>query len=120
MRGRELRFAPIVILTSERKAFMVPRVHGKGRRTHRSSEDVARPADVPSVWRRCDGSTPMCFKAGEYRVGAQDVLLGEIAGCEFYIARHNSNTGSIPNSLLTSSPDAVPASRLKLRRACAF
>jgi uncharacterized protein (DUF779 family) len=33
----------------------------------------------------CDGSTPMCFKAGEFRVGAQDVLLGEIAGCEFYI-----------------------------------
>jgi len=33
----------------------------------------------------CDGSTPMCFAAGEFRVGAQDVLLGEIAGCEFYI-----------------------------------
>ena len=33
----------------------------------------------------CDGSTPMCFAAGEFRVGAQDVLLGEIAGCKFYI-----------------------------------
>ena len=33
----------------------------------------------------CDGSAPMCFAAGEFRVGAQDVLLGEIAGCEFYI-----------------------------------
>jgi uncharacterized protein (DUF779 family) len=33
----------------------------------------------------CDGSTPMCFQAGEFRVGAQDVLLGEIAGCDFYI-----------------------------------
>jgi uncharacterized protein (DUF779 family) len=33
----------------------------------------------------CDGSTPMCFAACEFRVGAQDVLLGEIAGCEFYI-----------------------------------
>jgi uncharacterized protein (DUF779 family) len=33
----------------------------------------------------CDGSTPMCFPAGEFRVGAQDVLMGEIAGCEFYI-----------------------------------
>ena len=32
----------------------------------------------------CDGSTPMCFKAGEFRVGAQDVLLGEISG-KFYI-----------------------------------
>jgi hypothetical protein len=33
----------------------------------------------------CDGSTPMCFPAGEFRVGAQDVLMGEIAGCKFYI-----------------------------------
>ena len=33
----------------------------------------------------CDGSTPMCFAAGEFRVGAQDVLMGEIAGCNFYI-----------------------------------
>ena len=33
----------------------------------------------------CDGSTPMCFQAGEFRVGAQDVLMGEIAGCKFYI-----------------------------------
>ncbi|WP_068083426.1 DUF779 domain-containing protein [Novosphingobium rosa] len=27
----------------------------------------------------CDGSAPMCFPKGEFRVGAQDVLLGEIA-----------------------------------------
>ncbi len=26
----------------------------------------------------CDGSSPMCFQAGEFRVGAQDVLLGEL------------------------------------------
>ncbi|MFB0874806.1 MULTISPECIES: DUF779 domain-containing protein [unclassified Sphingobium] len=28
----------------------------------------------------CDGSAPMCFPAGEFRVGAQDVLLGHVAG----------------------------------------
>lgn len=28
----------------------------------------------------CDGSAPMCFTRGEFRVGAQDVLLGQIAG----------------------------------------
>jgi uncharacterized protein len=33
----------------------------------------------------CDGSTPMCFAAGEFKVGAQDVLMGEISGCKFYI-----------------------------------
>lgn len=27
----------------------------------------------------CDGSSPMCFSAGEFRVGAQDVFLGHIA-----------------------------------------
>jgi hypothetical protein len=33
----------------------------------------------------CDGSAPMCYPAGEFRVGPQDVLLGAIAGCPFYI-----------------------------------
>jgi uncharacterized protein (DUF779 family) len=33
----------------------------------------------------CDGSAPMCYPAGEFRVGPQDVLLGEIADCKFYI-----------------------------------
>lgn len=28
----------------------------------------------------CDGSAPMCFVRGEFRVGGQDVLLGHIAG----------------------------------------
>ena len=33
----------------------------------------------------CDGSAPMCYPAGEFKVGGQDVLMGEIAGCKFYI-----------------------------------
>lgn len=28
----------------------------------------------------CDGSAPMCYLRGEFRVGAQDVLLGHVAG----------------------------------------
>lgn len=28
----------------------------------------------------CDGSAPMCYPAGEFRVGGQDVLLGHVAG----------------------------------------
>jgi uncharacterized protein len=28
----------------------------------------------------CDGSAPMCYPAGEFRVGGQDILLGRIAG----------------------------------------
>ncbi len=33
----------------------------------------------------CDGSAPMCYPRGEFRLGARDVLLGEIAGCPVYI-----------------------------------
>ncbi len=33
----------------------------------------------------CDGSAPMCFPAGEFRVGQRDVLLGAIEGCAFYM-----------------------------------
>ncbi len=34
----------------------------------------------------CDGSQPMCFQAGEFRVGANDVCLGTIEGCEFWMS----------------------------------
>ena len=34
----------------------------------------------------CDGSAPMCFEVGEFMVGSRDVMLGEIHGCEFYMA----------------------------------
>ena len=35
----------------------------------------------------CDGSAPMCYPLGEFRIGGNDVLLGEIAGCPFYMGR---------------------------------
>lgn len=35
----------------------------------------------------CDGSSPMCYSKGEFMVGASDVWLGEIAGCDFYMAK---------------------------------
>ena len=33
----------------------------------------------------CDGSSPMCYPAGEFKVGAQDIRLGAIEGAEFFI-----------------------------------
>lgn len=33
----------------------------------------------------CDGSAPMCYPRGEFKVGARDVLLGEIEGQPVYI-----------------------------------
>lgn len=35
----------------------------------------------------CDGSQPMCFTLGEFRIGGSDVLLGEVEGCPFYMNR---------------------------------
>jgi len=34
----------------------------------------------------CDGSAPMCYPAGEFRVGMSDVKLGEIGGAPFYMS----------------------------------
>lgn len=33
----------------------------------------------------CDGSSPMCYRADEFRIGDRDVRLGEIAGVPVYI-----------------------------------
>lgn len=35
----------------------------------------------------CDGSSPMCYPRGEFRVGGRDVFMGEIAGCPFYMGK---------------------------------
>jgi uncharacterized protein len=33
----------------------------------------------------CDGSAPMCYPAGEFRVGGSDTWLGNIYGCDFFM-----------------------------------
>ncbi|WP_394842521.1 DUF779 domain-containing protein [Pendulispora brunnea] len=33
----------------------------------------------------CDGSAPMCYPIGEFRIGVNDVYLGEVGGCAFYM-----------------------------------
>ncbi|TFF39549.1 DUF779 domain-containing protein [Mucilaginibacter psychrotolerans] len=35
----------------------------------------------------CDGSSPMCFEKGDFKLGAADVKLGEIDGCEFWMSK---------------------------------
>ncbi|HEX4179263.1 MAG TPA: DUF779 domain-containing protein [Caulobacteraceae bacterium] len=35
----------------------------------------------------CDGSSPMCYPKGEFLIGDQDVLLGEIGPAGFYMGR---------------------------------
>lgn len=34
----------------------------------------------------CDGSAPMCFEKGDFLIGSRDLCLGEIHGCNFYMA----------------------------------
>jgi uncharacterized protein (DUF779 family) len=34
----------------------------------------------------CDGSSPMCFPRGEFRIGSRDVRLGSIEGVRIYIS----------------------------------
>ncbi|MER5171458.1 DUF779 domain-containing protein [Thioclava sp. GXIMD2076] len=34
----------------------------------------------------CDGSAPMCYPQGEFRIGENDVKLGEIGGMPVYIS----------------------------------
>jgi len=35
----------------------------------------------------CDGSSPMCYPAGEFRIGDGDILLGEVGDAPVYIGR---------------------------------
>jgi uncharacterized protein (DUF779 family) len=35
----------------------------------------------------CDGSSPMCYPAGDFYLGDQDLLIGTLAETPFYISR---------------------------------
>ncbi len=35
----------------------------------------------------CDGSQPMCFEAGDFKVGSSDVQLGVVCGVPFWMAK---------------------------------
>jgi uncharacterized protein len=35
----------------------------------------------------CDGSQPMCFEKGDFKIGESDVCLGEIEHCPFWMSK---------------------------------
>ena len=35
----------------------------------------------------CDGSQPMCFEKGDFKIGGSDIKIGEIVGCEFFMSK---------------------------------
>ncbi|MCX6313652.1 MAG: DUF779 domain-containing protein [Sphingobacteriales bacterium] len=35
----------------------------------------------------CDGSQPMCFEKGDFKLGQIDVCIGQIEDCEFWMSK---------------------------------
>lgn len=33
----------------------------------------------------CDGSSPMCFEKGDFKVGGNDIWMGKVYGCDFFM-----------------------------------
>ena len=52
----------------------------------------------------CDGSSPVCLPEGEMLLGPGDVLLGEIAGCPFYVDRELYERWNEPSFLIDVAP----------------
>ena len=40
----------------------------------------------------CDGSSPMCYAQGDFRIGERDVRLGQIGGMPVYISASQYET----------------------------
>jgi uncharacterized protein (DUF779 family) len=40
----------------------------------------------------CDGSSPMCYAQGDFRISERDIKLGEIGGMPFYISASQYET----------------------------
>lgn len=68
----------------------------------------------------CDGSQPMCFEEGEFKVGDSDVLLGEVYGCNFYIARDQYEYWKHTQLMLDITPGRGSSFSLEIRWVCAF
>ncbi len=51
----------------------------------------------------CDGSSPMCLQKGDLLLGPNDLLLGEIEECPFYIDREQYERWPAPAFLLDVS-----------------
>jgi uncharacterized protein (DUF779 family) len=54
----------------------------------------------------CDGSSPICLPQGELLLGPNDVLIGEIAGCPFYVDREQYERWRRPRFVIDVAPGA--------------
>ena len=52
----------------------------------------------------CDGSSPICLPDGELLVRPDDLLLGEVAGCPFYVDREQYERWHRPRLVIDIAP----------------
>ena len=62
----------------------------------------------------------MCYPKGEFRVGRQDVLLGRIEGCSFYIGAAQYEYWAHTQLTIDVVPGRGSGFSLRRLRACAF
>ena len=61
----------------------------------------------------CDGSSPMCFPDGELLLGPNDLLLGEVDGCPFYIDSEQYERWNRPTLVIEVAAGAGSAMSLE-------
>ena len=68
----------------------------------------------------CDGSAPMCFVAGEFRLGHRDVLLGSIEVCAFHIGGAQFEYWSHTQLIIDVTPGRGASFSLEIPRGVRF
>lgn len=61
----------------------------------------------------CDGSSPMCFRAGEFLLGPHDLLLGDVGGASFFIDADQHDRWNRPEFLLDVAVGPAPGFSLE-------
>jgi uncharacterized protein (DUF779 family) len=88
---------------------------GKQASPHVSATPAARQAITDLTARRgpvmfvqsggcCGGSSAMCFPQGEFITGTGDILLGEVAGCPFWMDSQLYEAWGRPQLILDVEP----------------
>ncbi|HTJ70434.1 MAG TPA: DUF779 domain-containing protein [Actinospica sp.] len=52
----------------------------------------------------CDGTAPMCYKAGDFPLGRRDLLLGTVEDCPFYMQADTHRAWGSPEFILDVEP----------------
>ncbi|MGF7148127.1 hypothetical protein FHS96_001736 [Sphingomonas zeicaulis] len=52
----------------------------------------------------CDGSVPMCYPVGEFHIGDNDILLGEVGGVPVYIGAAQGELWAHTQLILDAGP----------------